>query len=170
MVENNDIGGQVPQILSREYDYENIIYTESSGRAGKKVSYGFGNKVEMGIRMSTMVKSIGCSMLKMLIEQYKIIINDADTISELSTFSKKGRSYEAETGKHDDLVMALVSFAWLTNQQFFKDISNNDILAALREKSKADMDTDLMPYGFIMDGSESDYDYDGLDRLEKLIL
>jgi hypothetical protein len=89
-----------------------------------------------------------------LIEQNQFIVNDRNTIHELSTFSKKGNSYEAEPGKHDDLVMCLVLFAWLSEQQYFKDYTNINTLVTLRDKNEEEMDQDLAPFGFVFDGRE----------------
>ena len=161
LVEVNDIGEQVPALLLHEYDYENILYTESAGRAGKRISGGFGRKgssIDKGIRTTKQVKSIGCSVLKLLIEQDQLIVNDWDTISELSTFSRKGVSYEAEPGCHDDLVMGLVLFSWLSDQEFFKSYTDNNTLAALRDRTQEQIMDELLPFGIINDGMEDLYD------------
>ena len=155
LVEINDIGEQVPSLLLYDYDYENILYTESAGRAGKRISSGFGKKgtsIDKGIRTTKQVKSVGCSILKLLVEQDQLIINDFDTISELSTFSRKGVSYEAESGKHDDLVMGLVLFAWLSGQEYFKLYTDNNTMATLRDKTQEQLLDELTPFGIIDDG------------------
>jgi hypothetical protein len=155
LVEINDIGEQVSHSLHYDFGYENILFTENSGRAGKQVTAGFsGRTADKGIRTTKLVKSVGCSMMKLLIEQNQLIINDRNTIHELSTFSKKGNSYEAEPGKHDDLVMCLVLFAWLSEQQYFKDYTNINTLVTLRDKNEEEMDQDLSPFGFVFDGRE----------------
>lgn len=167
LVEINDIGEQVSHALHYDFGYENILFTENSGRAGKQVTAGFsGRTADKGIRTTKIVKSIGCSMLKLLIEQNQLIINDFHTINELSTFSKKGNSYEAEPGKHDDLVMCLVLFAWLSEQQYFKDYTNINTLQLLRDKSEEDMDQDLAPFGFVFDGRE---EFEEADEFERLV-
>lgn len=148
LIEINDLGQQVADVLFVEYEYENILYTETAGRSGKRISSGFGKNVDRGIRTTKSVKSVGCSILKLLLEQKQLIINDFDTIQELSTFSKKGASYEAESGAHDDLVMCLVLFAWLTDQNFFKELTNLDTIIRLREKTKEQIEEDLLPFGF----------------------
>jgi hypothetical protein len=167
LVEINDIGEQVSHSLHYDFGYENILFTENSGRAGKKVTAGFsGRTADKGIRTTKLVKSVGCSMLKLLIEQNQFVVNDYHTIHELSTFSKKGNSYEAESGKHDDLVMCLVLFAWLSEQQYFKDYTNINTLMSLREKTEEDMDQDLSPFGFVFDGRE---DFGDQEEFEKLV-
>lgn len=165
LVEINDIGEQVSHSLHYDFGYENVLYTENAGRSGKQITAGFGGKTaDKGIRTTKVVKSIGCSMLKLLIEQNQFIVNDFNTISELSTFSKKGNSYESESGKHDDLVMCLVLFSWLSEQQYFKDFTNINTLVALRDKNDEELEQDLSPFGFVIDGRENfdDEDYERL--------
>jgi len=163
LVEINDIGEQVSHSLHYDFGYENVLFTENAGRSGKRITGGFGgHNIDKGIRTTKVVKSIGCSIMKLLIEQNQFIINDFHTINELSTFSKKGNSYEAESGKHDDLVMCLVLFAWLSEQQYFKDYTNINTLMSLREKTEEDMEQDMAPFGFIDDGRE-EYD-EGIEQ------
>ena len=149
LIEINDIGGQVADILYFDYGYENLISTESAGTKGKRVSAGYGRNVDRGIRTTITVKALGCSMLKLLIEQRKLTIYDVETINELSSFVKKGKSYEAEPGKHDDLVMALVLFAWLTTDTFFKNINDLDVMHTLRDLSDEQIFDELVPFGII---------------------
>jgi hypothetical protein len=158
LVEINDIGGQVADTLLLDFGYEDILSTENFGRMGKRISGGFGKKVDRGIRTTKLVKNTGCSILKLLIEQDQLIINDFETIKELSRFSKKGPSFEAESGSHDDMVMTLVLFSWLSNQNYFKDITDINTLMKLREKTEAQIDEDLLPFGFIDDGRDAEVD------------
>ncbi len=154
LVEINDIGEQVSDVLLMDYGYENILYTENAGRLGKRISSGFGRSVDNGIRTTKSVKSVGCSILKMLIEQNQLILSDFNTIQELSRFSKKANSYEAESGTHDDLVMNLVIFAWLTDQTYFKDMTDINTMMMLREKTDEQIEDNLLPFGFIDVGED----------------
>lgn len=156
LIEVNDIGEQVSDLLHYDFEYENLLYTESAGRSGKRISSGFGSNVDKGVRTTKTVKSVGCSILKLLIEQDQLILYDFATIRELSTFSRKGVSYEAESGCHDDLVMGLVLFAWLSDQQFFKEMTDINTLKALRRKNEEEIMNELIPFGIIDDGSEED--------------
>jgi hypothetical protein len=160
LVEVNDIGGQVADALHYEYEYENILYTENNGRSGKRISAGFRQSTERGVRTTKPVKSIGCSMLKLLIEQNQLIINDHHTISELNTFSRKNMTYEAETGCHDDLVMGLVLFGWVSDQNYFRDIVDINTLMKLRDKSDDELLEELVPFGFFDDGSMNEVTID----------
>lgn len=163
LVEINDIGEQVSHSIHYDFEYDNILFTESAGRAGKRISTGFGTSTQKdkGIRTTKSVKAAGCAILKLLIEQNQFIINDLNSIDELSTFSRKANSYEAESGKHDDLVMGLVLFAWLSDQQYFKDYTDINTLVRLREKSDEELMSDLSPFGFVDDHQE-----DVMDLLE----
>ena len=152
LIEINDIGEQVSDLLHYDFEYENILYTESAGRSGKRISSGFGKNVDKGIRTTKTVKAVGCSILKLLIEQDQLILNDFATIQEMSTFSRKGASYEAESGCHDDLVMCLVLFAWVSDQQYFKEMTDIHTLRALRARNEEEMMEDLLPFGFHDDG------------------
>lgn len=154
LIEINDgVGEQISDLLYFDLEYENVLFTESAGRSGKKITSGFGGKhIDKGIRTTTSVKATGCAILKLLIEQDQLIIKDFNTISELSTFSRKGKSYEAESGKHDDLVMCLVLFAWLSEQKYFKEFTDINTLSKLREKSEEEIMEDLSSFGFFDDG------------------
>jgi hypothetical protein len=133
--------------------------TENAGRAGKRITAGFGgSNIDKGVRTTKPVKATGCAILKLLIEQNQLVINDFHTIEELSTFSQKGQSYEAEEGKHDDMVMPLVLYAWLSDQQWFKDYTNINTLIKLREKTEEDILNDMTPFGFVDDGRVDLYD------------
>jgi hypothetical protein len=152
LVEINDIGEQISNILYRDLEYENLFITAMKGRAGQRIGGGFGKNTQLGVRTTKQVKRIGCSTLKDLVEDQKIIIEDFDVIEELSNFISKKESYEADEGHHDDLVMCLVLFGWLIRQEYFKDLTNSDI----RQKYLADkeelLDEEMLPFGFYDDG------------------
>lgn len=152
---NNGLGAQVADTLFMDFEYENILSTVNKGRNGKQISSGFGGgNIDKGIRTTKSVKAVGCSILKLLVEQQQLIINDFDTIQELSTFSRKGSSYEAESGKHDDLVMCLVLFSWLSDQRYFKEVTDINTISVLRNKSEDQMMEELTPFGIIDDGCD----------------
>lgn len=148
LVEINDVGQQVADTLYSDFECETLIHTENAGARGKRISGGWTKAGDRGVRTTKTVKALGCSMLKLLIEQYQLIINDHDTIYELSRFSKKKSSYEAETGANDDLVMCLVLFAWMSDQQYFKELTDINTLHKLRDKTEEEMENDMLPFGF----------------------
>jgi hypothetical protein len=144
LVEINDNGQQVVDSLFEDYEYENILSTVDLKKK-IAVTWGYGKKSHRGIRTTKSVKRLGCSLMKNLIESQKLIIQDFETISELSTFIAQGTSFEAEEGSHDDLVMTLVLFSWMTNQQFFSDLTNTDVRARLHEEQMRQIEEEQLP-------------------------
>jgi hypothetical protein len=153
LIEINDIGAQIADALHYDLEYENIIMSQMRGRAGQVIGSGFGEgKSDLGIRTTKAVKKVGCSNLKQLIESDKLMVEDFDIIVELSNFIQKGASYEADEGASDDLVMCLVFFAWLVNQPYFKELTDEDIRHRLFDSQKKSIEQDMSPFGFIVDG------------------
>jgi hypothetical protein len=153
LVEVNDIGEQVASILHYDLEYENMLMAAMRGRAGQVVGHGFsGKKSQMGVRTTAQVKKLGCSNLKTMLEDDKIITTDYDIISELTTFAQKHNSFEAEEGCNDDLAMCLVIFAWLVAQDYFKEMTDNDVRKRIYEEQKNQIDQDMAPFGFLDDG------------------
>ena len=157
LCEVNDIGGQVADIIQYDLEYENLLMVAMRGRAGQQLGQGFsGKKTQLGIKMSTAVKQIGCSNLKALIEDDKLIIKDYDTIAELTTFIQKGQSFQAEDGCNDDLAMCLVIFAWMALQPYFKEMHDNDVRQRIFDDQRDAIEQDMAPFGLINDGLEDD--------------
>ena len=153
MVEVNDIGEQVATALQFDLEYENLIMASMRGRAGQIVGGGFsGGKAQLGVRTTKAVKKLGCSNLKQIIETDKLIINDYDLIAEFSTFILKGQSFEAEDGHTDDLAMCCVLFAWLVEQTYFKELTDDDIRARMFAEQQHQLEQDMAPFGFFDDG------------------
>lgn len=160
LVENNDGSGcLVASALYSDYEYENVVSTETDKTRGRRISGGYGKNTELGVRTTAAVKSVGCSMLKLLIEQRRLIVNDDDTIYELSRFSQKGRSYAAEQGAHDDLVMGLVLFGWMSEQDYFRELTDINTVKSLREQSEQELDKSL---GFLMFRQRGEDTSDGI--------
>ena len=160
LVEINSIGLQVATILHHELAYENLIKIESKGKEGQLQTPGFKKKIAFGIKTTHQTKITGCANLKTLIESDKLIINDAETIIELTTFSADKKSFKAELGNNDDLVMTLVHFGWLSGQRYFKENINSDIRKALQEEQLQIMDQDLVPFGIVDNGIDDIFDED----------
>jgi hypothetical protein len=149
----NDIGDQVASILQYDLEYENILMCSMRGRNGQIVGSGFsGKKSQLGVRTTAAVKKLGCSNLKTLIEDDKLITSDYEIISELTTFAQKGNSFEAEEGCNDDLAMCLVIFSWLVAQDYFREMTDNDVRKRIYEEQKNQIEQDMAPFGFISDG------------------
>ena len=157
LVEVNDIGEQVANNLQFDLEYDNLIMSSMRGRAGQVMGGGFsGGKAQLGIRTTKAVKAVGCSNLKQLIETDKLIVEDFDTINELSTFIVHGSSFQAEEGCNDDLVMCCVLFAWASDQTYFKELTDNDIRAQMYKDQQHQLEQDMAPFGFIIDGLEEE--------------
>jgi hypothetical protein len=155
LVEINDNGQQIVDSLFDDYEYENILST-SVIKKQVVLSWAIGGKSgERGIRTTKSVKRLGCSLMKSLIESYKLTFQDFHIISELSTFINKRSSYEADEGSNDDLVMCLVLFSWMTNQPFFSDLCNTDIKARLYREQMAKIDEEMLPAPIYSDGNDN---------------
>ena len=153
LCEVNDVGDQVASILQYDLEYQNLLMCSMRGRAGQVVGQGFsGTKTQLGVKMSKTVKKVGSLNLKTMIEEDKLIFNDYEIISELTTFISKHNSFEAEEGCNDDLAMCLVIYAWLVAQDYFKELTDQDVRRRLYEEQKNQIEQDMAPFGFINDG------------------
>jgi len=158
LCEVNDIGGQVADIIQFDLEYENLLMAAMRGRAGQQLGQGFsGKKTQLGVKMSSAVKQVGCSNLKALIEEDKLIIPDYETIAELTTFIVKGQSFAAEDGCNDDLAMCLVIFGWMSMQPYFKEMHDNDVRQRIYDDQRENIEQDMAPFGFMSDGLEDDH-------------
>ena len=142
--------------------------TTYKGRAGQVAGGGFGagrTQSQLGVRTTGPVKKLGCSVLKSLIEEDKMIVEDVDLVNELVSFVAKKNSFEADDGHTDDLVMCLVLFAWLTRQDYFKSSTNTDVRTGIYKEEIEKMEESMLPFGFVADGSDSsEGEWDGEDR------
>jgi hypothetical protein len=145
LCENNDIGGQVIEILHEEIEYENLFSTVTE-KARQYVSPGFGRSSRLGVNTSKQVKRQGCFNFKSLMEEHKLLCFDAETIHEISTFIEKGQTYQADEGYHDDLVMCMVLFGWLSTMPFFSDLVNVNTRDQLYNKQMKSISQDLTPF------------------------
>jgi len=155
LCEVNDIGDQVAAIINYDLEYENLLMCSMRGRAGQVVGQGFsGKKTQLGVKMSKTVKKVGALNLKTIIESDKLLFKDYEILSELTTFIQKHNSFEAEEGCNDDLAMCLVIYAWLVAQDYFKELTDQDVRKRLYEEQKNQIEQDMAPFGFIADGLE----------------
>jgi hypothetical protein len=156
LCEVNDIGDQVASLLHYDLEYQNVLMCSMRGRAGQIVGQGFsGKKTQLGVKMSKTVKKVGSLNLKAMIEGDKLLFKDYEIISELTTFISKHNSFEAEEGCNDDLAMCLVIYAWLVAQDYFKELTDQDIRKKLYEEQKNQIEQDMSPFGFIVDGLDN---------------
>ena len=156
MIEVNDIGEQVANSLQFDLEYDNLVMASMRGRSGQILGAGFsGGKAQLGVRTTKAVKRIGCSNLKQLIESDKLLIPDYDVMNELSTFVVKGSSWAADDGCNDDLVACLFLFAWAVDQQYFKELTDNDIRERMYKEQQDQLEQDMAPFGFVDNGIDN---------------
>ena len=165
MVEVNDIGEQVANSLQFDLEYDNLVMASMRGRSGQILGAGFsGGKSQLGVRTTKAVKRIGCSNLKQLIESDKLLIPDYDVMNELSTFVVKGSSWAADDGCNDDLVACLFLFAWAVDQQYFKELTDNDIRERMYKEQQDQLEQDMAPFGFVDNGLEDPNEQQDIDE------
>lgn len=155
LVETNDIGEQIANILQHDLEYENVLTTINNGRSGQVISPGFGQQTRLGVRTTKAVKRIGCMGLKTQVESDKLVLNDDRILYELFRFVNIGESYEAEEG-HDDMVMCCVLFAWAMGQTYVKELTSVDLRQKLEEETEEAFEESMMPIGIIDRGEASD--------------
>ena len=157
LVEVNDIGDSIAATLNYDLEYPNVLMCAMRGRAGQIVGQGFsGTKTQLGVKMSITVKKIGCANLKAIIEEDKLTFQDFDILQELTTFIQRKQAWEADEGYHDDLVMCMVLFAWLVMQDYFKEMTDQDVRRRIYEEQRNQIEQDMAPFGFIDDGLGDD--------------
>jgi len=165
MVEVNDIGEQVANSLQFDLEYDNLVMASMRGRSGQILGAGFsGGKAQLGVRTTKAVKRIGCSNLKQLIESDKLLIPDYDVMNELSTFVVKGSSWAADDGCNDDLVACLFLFAWAVDQQYFKELTDNDIRERMYKEQQDQLEQDMAPFGFVDNGLNDPNEQQDIDE------
>jgi hypothetical protein len=143
IIESNDQGVLVTRGLYHELEYENMHVSSALKSDG------------IGIEMTRKVKRLGCSGIKDIIENDKLVINDTNTIVECSTFIAKGQSYEASPGNHDDLMMNLVMFGYFATTELFGDMTDINLKEMMFKDKMQQIENDLVPFGFIDDGTEA---------------
>jgi hypothetical protein len=157
---------QVADFIHSDLEYENLLKVFTGNKKPQQLSAGFARGIQMGLKMSPQVKSVGCSNLKTLIEGDKLIVNDFDTYSELTTFEQHKTSFAAAEGANDDLVMTLVIFSWATTQQYFREIVNHDLRKQIQLENMNQIDEDVLPAPIIDDGLETNFMVEGGDVWE----
>jgi hypothetical protein len=158
LIETNDLGQQIVDTIHLDLEYEYMFSTYTQGRGGQKLASGFGKKnSKFGVSTTESLKRVGCSNLKSLVESDSLIIQDYDTIEELSTFTKnKKNNYSAEDGAHDDMVMTLVLFAWLSKETLFKELTNIDLRKRLYSEKIKRIENEILPVQPIINQDENE--------------
>ena len=102
---------------------------------------------DIGVTMSRRIKRIGCSTMKELLEENRLIVVDRHTITELMTFVNKGSSFEADKGYHDDMVMNLVLFSWFITTDYFTSLTDKQVKDLLYSEQQKLIEDDILPVG-----------------------
>jgi hypothetical protein len=153
---------QVADFIHEDLEYENLLKVFTGNKKPQQLSAGFARGIQMGLKMSTQVKQVGCSNLKTLIEGDKLIVNDFDTYSELTTFEQNKSSFAAAEGANDDMAMTLVIFAWATTQKYFREIVNHDLRKQIQLENMNQYDEETLPAPIIDNGLETPFEvFDG---------
>ena len=148
IIENNEGAGQsIADTLKRDFEYENLYYD----RTGNKF------KNYPGFRTTTKSRAQLLETLKLLIENKKLEICDADTILELQRFILVKKKFQAEEGFHDDLVMSLaIAFCLFNDIQNFEDFK--EVTKSIYSESETDF-ADYITIGNFDDGNpETEFD------------
>ena len=165
LVEVNDIGAQISDGLHFEIEYPNVLMTTQKGRAGQILGAMFSQRgSQLGVRMTKQVKKMGTANIKSIIESDKLIINDFNIIEEMSTYTRKNQSWQAEEGCNDDYMTCLVILGWVANQRFFKEMTDRNIRAEMYKEQEKLIEQDMAPFGFVDDGITKDEDKPTVDE------
>lgn len=154
LIEINDIGQQVAEILYLDLEYEQVLMCKMRGRAGQVLGGYFSSKATYGVKMSTATKKVGCSNLKTLVESDRLLIEDYKILEELTRFVRHNKTYQGESGYNDDLAMCLVIFSWAATQDFFKELASSDVRKHLYKEKQKIIENQMMPLGFQENGAE----------------
>lgn len=157
LIELASTGTLVADKLYNILEYENILMSHPE-KDKQVLGPGATDTPRLGIKPTRQVKLIGCTVAKTLIESGKIQLNDYELIEEFGNFVPSGGSYAAISGAHDDQAMTIVTFAWATTQQYFLDLTDENVQQSYIDGlSQKQMDT-IMPFGIIDNGVAT---YDG---------
>ena len=115
VIENNEGSGQsIADTLYRDYEYENM-YFDYSQTTNKRLNYP-------GFRTTPRSRVQILESLKVIAENGYLELIDEDTLYELQNFIEIKGKYQADNGKHDDLVMSLaLCFAIFGRAKNFDD-------------------------------------------------
>ncbi len=154
IVEGNEGAGQsITDTLFGVYEYPSLY-------RDKNINNKPGYKKYTGFRTTTKSRPIILNLMKIFIEEGKLIINSEKTLEQMYTFTKKktGLKYQAEDGYFDDLIMSLaIAFApFMTSKTF----DNYELFTKELRKEDSELRTSVylstLDFGFT---SEEDDEY-----------
>lgn len=151
LVETNSLGQQVADALFYDLEYENMYLSIKDD-----ITDGFGSRAVPGAKTTKKTKQVGCNTIKTIIENDQLEVRDADIISEMSTFARRGNTFKAEDGKNDDLMMCLVNFGYLTTTTAFKNLFDVSLRLEFVKNQINSIQENELPIGFFTNGTEID--------------
>ena len=163
-IELNSLGTQVASILFHDLEYGNMLMCASRGRHGQLLGQGFSSNNLLGLKINSNTKKLGCSNLKALIEENKLLCTVFHIISEFTTYVETKGTYKAEIGYNDDLISALVVFSWASTQPYFRELTNMDIRNSIVESKLKELEEEFNIFGMYINGidsNETEYDRNG---------
>lgn len=158
IIENNEgAGTYISSVLKLSYDYPNLFYEKKKGKTAD---------LEPGFRTTQKTRPQILDILKSFLDDEILILHDAETVSELSTFILKNDKYQADDGCHDDLVMSLaLIFAPFCDIKNFDDIEW--VISYLYDPEKACRDTSKFYEHFVI-GNFDSFDDDSYELSNKM--
>lgn len=158
IIENNEgAGTYISSVLKLSYDYPNLFYEKKKGKIAD---------LEPGFRTTQKTRPQILDILKSFLDNEILILHDAETVSELSTFILKNDKYQADDGCHDDLVMSLaLIFAPFCDIKNFDDIEW--VISYLYDPEKACKDTSKFYEHFVI-GNFDSFDDDSYELSNKM--
>lgn len=117
LVENNDIGSNVANMIWNDYEYDNILNTDGMGKP-------------IGTRATKKSKLDANMLLKRFMENSWLTIRDELTLKELSQYEEVTPNvFKGPRSGHDDCVTALLWALYFVSTPFFdaKDLSVKSI-------------------------------------------
>lgn len=150
LVEVNNIGIEIADIMFTDFEYTNLFSCHNKNK-DKKLELTLSDMIgesRLGVITSQLVKRLGCNSLKNMIESDRLIIEDHDIIEQLSVFVQFKKSYQAEAGKNDDLVVCLFLFAYLVDSDIYKQLSDKSFRKELLTAFNKTNDEQVGIFGF----------------------
>lgn len=148
LVELNANGLMVASDLLSDMEYDNVIAMGASD-------------LDIGVKTTRSTKAIGCSTLKDLVEKNMMVINSKENIDQHKHYVESGKSWNAEAGWHDDLVMTNVIFAYLTTTEIFQEYVNTtdqSLAKNVFRKEIEEISNEELPFVIQEDGIGEDHD------------
>ena len=169
LVESNK-GSVVLYSLNFEFEYDNLLNYRPNRQTNSNAKNQIGVSRKLGIETTKLVKRVGCSRVKEMIESRKLDITDHQTAMEFLSFIEKGNSYEADDGKTDDIVMTLVLFAFYANTPDFNEYQGKLFSREYVRDRLREIHDELLPAEMFLDDGENPYDefsdtYEGIENM-----